>query len=174
MTDEKIEVQELLFDEDRARQTIEKNQSEIRFAASVVGDKLKASEGYMKLLVGGPKTVADIYFRCQQGELAKDTLRLLSQQATELSRVLSEAADQLGVINDLEEEANRLTVQCDAEPHGVESEELGFDPLEGERYEEDGASTEEEHDELPASVDIEEEFERPLSNGVTPSVLDDI
>lgn len=137
------EVQEPLFEEDKMRQRKDILEGDVRFKAGALKDTLKACDAYMKLLTAGPKLVGEIYFRCQQRDLAHDQLRLLESQACELGRLCGNGAATLEEIRAAEVEIealceklgiNREEVPSDEPPEGsgVESEELGFDPPESD------------------------------------------
>lgn len=129
------EVQENMFEEDKLRQRKENLEADVRLKAAALKDTLKASEAYMKLLTSGPRLVTEIYFRCQQRDLAHDQLRLLENQAYELGRQCGASATALEQIRTAEDEiaeiCGKLGIERDdesaPEPSGVESEELGFD-----------------------------------------------
>ena len=104
-----MEQQESLFEEGRQRDELVSLRAQISDKSNELRDKLKACAGFMALLKDGPKTVVDIFFRCQQSKLAGDTLTLLSDQARELSELFLKAGSMARLITDFENKAATIS-----------------------------------------------------------------
>lgn len=121
--------QGVLFTEDQMRSELEKLESQIRHHSEEVRSKFKRCEGFLSLLKNGPKSVADILFRCQQNDLAERNTDFLAAQALELSEILQQSASTIRLMNVWQEEAITLRGNLGLEG-GKNEEDAGndFDP----------------------------------------------
>lgn len=160
--------QEVLFQEDKERQLMHRLEGDIRYKAGEVRDALKRCSAYSSLLKDGPKNVHDIYFRCEAGDLAIDTLKLLGTQARELAAIFEDCSGYLNKINDWEEQVKPLRIKYGPktaeEVKQAEQEQLeqkATDIIEGNSTDEGDV----ENDELDDADGYEQEQSIEESNG---------
>lgn len=122
--------QEMMFDEDKKHEELKRLEVQLRHKSEELKADLKKCSGYMSLLKDGPKNVTEILFRCQQTDLAANTLTLLAQQAQELSESFTDCMKKSRFIAECEETIAELRTELKVEERTtgtVDEEDLDAD-----------------------------------------------